>query len=157
MRSSPWFSLVGGRTIAAMLSLLCSSQILVGWELGQSIPTVVHTVPELSLWTKGTEWSHPSTMSSYSVPYLVQDQVCWYLIEDLNQENFFSDWNKTKSCHQILEKYMKGLISCFVKSQHFPTFLDIFQYFINYTFQILVISMSNTFFEYSKSQDKKIC
>ena len=36
-------------TIAAMPSLLCSSQILVGWELGQSIPTVVHTVPELPL------------------------------------------------------------------------------------------------------------
>ena len=27
-------------------------QILVRWELEQSIPTVVHTVPELPLWTK---------------------------------------------------------------------------------------------------------
>ena len=32
-------------TIAA--SLLCRLQILVGLEFGQSIPTVVHTVPEL--------------------------------------------------------------------------------------------------------------
>ena len=31
-------------TIAAMPSLLCRLQILVGWELAQSIPTVVHTV-----------------------------------------------------------------------------------------------------------------
>jgi hypothetical protein len=50
-----------------MPSLLCRLQTWVGWELEQSIPTVVHTVPELSLWTKGIEWSHPSTMSSYSV------------------------------------------------------------------------------------------
>ena len=53
-------------TIAAMPSLLCRLQILVWWELEQSIPTVVHTVPELLLWTKGIEWSHPSTISSYS-------------------------------------------------------------------------------------------
>ena len=62
---------VSSLTIAAMPSLLCRLQILVGWELEQCIPTVVHTVPELSLWTKGIEWSHPSTMSSYSAlpPY----------------------------------------------------------------------------------------
>ena len=44
-----------GITIAAMPSLLCSSQILVGKELGQSIPTVVHTVPELPQLTKEIE------------------------------------------------------------------------------------------------------
>ena len=49
-----------------MPSLLCRLQILVGWELEQSIPIIVHTVPELSLWSKRIEWSHPSTMSSYS-------------------------------------------------------------------------------------------
>ena len=36
-------------TIAAMASLLCRLQILVGLEFGQSIPTVVHTVRELQL------------------------------------------------------------------------------------------------------------
>ena len=61
-----------------MPSLLCSSQILVGWELGQSIPTVFHTVPELSLWTEEIEWSHPSTMSSYSViPFNIQRNWIW--------------------------------------------------------------------------------
>ena len=45
-------------TIAAMPSLLCRLQILIWWELEKRIPTVVHTVPELSLWTKGIEWSH---------------------------------------------------------------------------------------------------
>ena len=65
-------------TIAAMPSLLCSLQILVGWELGQSIPTVFHTVPELSLWTEEIEWSHPSTMSSYSViPFNIQRNWIW--------------------------------------------------------------------------------
>ena len=52
--------------MATMASLLCRLQIFVGLEFGQSIPTVVHTVRELQLWTKGIEWSHPSTMSSYS-------------------------------------------------------------------------------------------
>ena len=52
--------------IAAMASLLCRLQILVGLEFGQSIPTVVHTVRELQLCTKGIKWSHYSTMSSYS-------------------------------------------------------------------------------------------
>ena len=47
--------LVARLDIAAMPSLLCSLQILVGWELEQSIPTVVHTVPELLLCTKGIE------------------------------------------------------------------------------------------------------
>ena len=36
-------------TIAAMPSLLCRLQILVRWELEQSIPTVFHTVSELPL------------------------------------------------------------------------------------------------------------
>ena len=46
-------------TIAAMASLLCRLQILVGLEFKQSILTVVHTVRELQLWTKNIEWSHP--------------------------------------------------------------------------------------------------
>ena len=41
-------------------------KILVGLKFEQSIPTVVHTVWEPQLWTKGIEWSDPSTMSSYS-------------------------------------------------------------------------------------------
>ena len=39
-------------TIASMPSLLGRSQILIGSEVGQYIPTVVHTVWELQLWTK---------------------------------------------------------------------------------------------------------
>ena len=42
-----------GITIAAMPSLLCGSQILVGWELGQSILTVVHTVQSSHYELKG--------------------------------------------------------------------------------------------------------
>ena len=53
-------------TIAALASLLCRLQILVGLEFGQSILTVVHTVRELQLWNKGIEWSHSSTMSNYN-------------------------------------------------------------------------------------------
>ena len=48
-----------------MPSLLCRSQILIGSEFGQYIPTVVHTVRELQLWTKEIEWRHPSTKGSY--------------------------------------------------------------------------------------------
>ena len=36
-------------TIASMPSPLCRSQILIGSEFGQYIPTVVHTVRELQL------------------------------------------------------------------------------------------------------------
>ena len=39
----------GYSTIASMPSPLCRSQILIGSELGQYIPTVVHTVRELQL------------------------------------------------------------------------------------------------------------
>ena len=41
--------------MATMPLLICRLQILVRLELGQSIPNVVHTVPELQLWTKGIE------------------------------------------------------------------------------------------------------
>ena len=53
------------RTIASMPSLLCRSQISIGSEFGQYIPTVVHTVRELQLWSKEIEWRHPSTKGSY--------------------------------------------------------------------------------------------
>ena len=52
-------------TIASMPSLLCRSQISIGSQFGQYIPTVVHTVRELQLWSKEIEWRHPSTKGSY--------------------------------------------------------------------------------------------
>ena len=54
-------------TKASMPSLLCRSQISIGSQFGQYIPTVVHTVRELQLWSKEIEWRHPSTKGSYCV------------------------------------------------------------------------------------------
>ena len=56
-----------------MPSLLCRSQISIGSEFGQYIPTVVHTVRELQLWTKEMEWRHPSTKGSYCVRVTKRD------------------------------------------------------------------------------------
>ena len=71
-------------TKASMPSLLCRSQISIGSEFGQYIPTVVHTVRELQLWSKEIEWRHPSTKGSYCAPSLLfkATQYSTYRIRD---------------------------------------------------------------------------
>ena len=74
-------------TIAFMPSLLCRSQILIGSEFGQYIPTVVHTVQELQLWTKEIERRHPSTKGSYCVLVSLWPVYCSWLYG--NQHPFY--------------------------------------------------------------------
>ena len=120
-------------TIAAMPSLLYRLQMLVRLEFGQSIPTVVHTVRELQLWTKGIEWSHHSTMSSYSdwTPLFIQTQK---LNEKFESERlmrwyaqFEQTWKKRKFCFsQFCSNLVEFQIDAIIQIQIYYIFLLFF-------------------------------
>ena len=111
---APWSLVYNHYSCSPMPSLLCRLQILVGWELEQSIPTVVHTVQELPLWTKGIEWSHLSAMSSYSeaLSTLIWNSGAYSADKSHWVVCGFSLYARSSSfCHFWLKLFLRQLLS----------------------------------------------